>query len=141
MPEPTEATIEVLREAVTKIEARLSDGMKAMIAEQRSLILPATLEQQAAHLEALHVAVTKIDTTINNGLKGMVVEHKTQLHEINEAVQRIRDQVNGHIAKEDVIFEIFRKTLSVGVAFAGTLVLTLFGIIGWLLTHENTWIR
>jgi hypothetical protein len=40
-----------------------------------------------------------------------------------------------------VLFQIFQKTLGLGIAIGGTLLATLLAVIGWLLTHQNPWLN
>jgi hypothetical protein len=98
-------------------------------------------EQQSATIIALHDAVTKIDLTLNDGLKAMIAEHRIELKQIKGEVEMIRTTVASHVAKEDVLFQIFQKVLGLGIAVGGTLLATFLAMIGWLLTHQNPWIN
>ncbi len=98
-------------------------------------------EQTDAAFALLHDAVVKIDATLNDGLKAMIAEHRIELKQIKGEVETIRTTVTSHVAKEDVLFQIFRKTLGLGIAIGGTLLATLLAVIGWLLTHQNPWIN
>lgn len=100
-----------------------------------------TPDQQESAIRALHDAVIEIRVTLNDGLMTMVAEQRAELKLVNVAVQQIRDQVSSHIAKEGIVFEIFRKTLGLGITVTGALLLTLLAAIGWLLTHPNTWLN
>jgi hypothetical protein len=60
----------------------------------------------------LHDAVVKIDATLNDGLKAMVAEHRIELKQIRNEVETIRSTVTSHVAKEDLLFEIFKRTLN-----------------------------
>jgi hypothetical protein len=92
-------------------------------------------EQTEAALGVLHDAVVKIDATLNDGLKAMVAEHRLELKTINAAVQTIRDQITAHVAKEDVMFEMFKRVMNTGVTVTGALLAVLLSIIGYLLVN------
>jgi glutamate-1-semialdehyde aminotransferase len=77
-----------------------------------------------------HDAVVKIDATLNDGLKAMVAEHRIELK-----VETIRSTVTSHVAKEDLLFEIFKRTLNTGVTITGALIALLLSIIGYLLVN------
>ena len=98
-------------------------------------------EQQSATIIALHDAVNKIEATLNDGMKAMIAEHRIELKQIKGEVETIRTTVTSHVAKEDVLFQIFQKVLGLGIAIGGTLLATLLAVIGWLLTHQNPWIN
>jgi prophage DNA circulation protein len=98
-------------------------------------------EQQSATIIALHDAVNKIEATLNDGMKAMIAEHRIELKQIKGEVETIRTTVTSHVAKEDVLFQIFQKTLGLGIAIGGTLLATLLAVIGWLLTHQNPWLN
>lgn len=66
----------------------------------------------------------------------MAEDGDSQIDQLYLVVAKIETMLIAHISKEDVLFEIFRRTLGIGVAVTGTLILTLFGVIGWLLTHQ-----
>ena len=86
-------------------------------------------------LTAIATHVAEIKGTLNNGLKMMVAEHKVQLTTIEGEVATINQAVTSHIAKEDLLFEIFKRTLNTGVAITGGLIALLVSIIGYLLVH------
>jgi hypothetical protein len=92
-------------------------------------------EQTDAALAVLHDAVVKIDATLNDRLKAMVAEHRLELKTINAAVQTIRDQITAHVAKEDVMFEVFKRVMNAGVSVTGALLAVLLSIIGYLLVN------
>jgi hypothetical protein len=73
--------------------------------------------------------------------EGDDAEHRIELKQIKGEVETIRTTVTSHVAKEDVLFQIFQKTLGLGIAIGGTLLATLLAVIGWLLTHQNPWIN
>ena len=98
-------------------------------------------EQQSATIIALHDAVNKIEATLNDGMKAMIAEHRIELKQIKGEVETIRTTVTSHVAKEDVLFQIFQKMLGLGIAIGGTLLATLLAVIAWLLTHQNPWIN
>jgi hypothetical protein len=98
-------------------------------------------EQQSATIIALHDAVNKIEATLNDGMKAMIAEHRVELKQIKGEVETIRTTVTSHVANEDVLFQIFQKTLGLGIAIGGTLLATLLAMIGSLLTHQNPWLN
>lgn len=100
-----------------------------------------TPEQQEAHIRMLHDAIVEIRAILNDGLKATVLENKTELKSVNGAVQVMRDQLSQHVAKEEVIFEIYKRSMNAGLTVTAGLVAVLLAIIGWLLTHPNTWIN
>ena len=65
---------------------------------------------QSAAIIALHDAVNKIEATLNDGMKAMIAEHRIELKQIKGEFETIRTTVTGHVAKEDVLFQIFQKT-------------------------------
>ena len=89
----------------------------------------------AEEISELQMAVARMEAMLNNGLKAMVIEHRAELKAVNIAVQTIRDQVTSHVAKEDVLFEIFRHTLITGMGVTGGLIAILLSVIGYLLTR------
>lgn len=80
-------------------------------------------------LLALHDAVVRIETRINNGLAGTVAETRRELKEVSGSVQAIRDQITGHIAREDTLIETTRRWLTV----AGVTLITFVSALGYLL--------
>ena len=52
-------------------------------------------------------------------------------------VQVIRDTVAAHVAKEDVIFEVFKRALHLGVTVTSALVALLVSVIGYLLSTRS----
>ncbi len=87
-------------------------------------------EQTDAAFALLHDTVVKIDATLNDGLKAMVAEHRIELK-----VETIRSTVTSHVAKEDLVFEIFKRTLNTGLTITGALIALLLSIIGYLLVN------
>jgi hypothetical protein len=45
----------------------------------------------------------------------MVQDQRTELATVKEDIQQIRDALTGHVAKEDVIYEIFKRVMNTGV--------------------------
>ena len=43
--------------------------------------------------------------------------------------------LTGHVAKEDVIYEILKRVMNTGVTITGTLIALLLSIIGYLLVN------
>ena len=43
--------------------------------------------------------------------------------------------LTSHVAKEDVIYEIFKRVMNIGVAITGALIALLLSIIGYLLVN------
>ena len=52
-------------------------------------------------------------------------------------LQVIRDALTGHVAKEEVIYEIFKRAMNTGVAITGALIALLLSIIGYLLVNPT----
>ena len=46
-----------------------------------------------------------------------------------------RDALTGHVAKKDVVYEIFKRVMNTGVAITGALITLLLSIIGYLLVN------
>jgi hypothetical protein len=81
-------------------------------------------------MRALGHTVTEIRTTLNNGLETMVQEQKAKLTIVKNDIQVIRDALTSHVAKEDVIYEIFKRVMNTGVSITGALIALLLAIIG-----------
>lgn len=64
-------------------------------------------------------------------------DHKVQLLAINDRVIIMSNALSTHIAKEDVVFELYKRTLSAGLATVGVTITTLIAAIGFLLTHPE----
>jgi hypothetical protein len=65
----------------------------------------------------------------------MVQDQKSELASVKGDIQLIRDALTGHVAKEDVIYEIFKRVMNTGVTITGGLIALLLSIIGYLLVH------
>jgi hypothetical protein len=65
----------------------------------------------------------------------MVAEHRVELKQIKGEVETIRSTVTSRVAKEDLLFEIFKRTLNTGVTITGALIVLLLSIIGYLPVH------
>ena len=63
----------------------------------------------------------------------MVQDQKSDA--IVKEVQQIRDALTGHVAKEDVIYEIVKRVMNTGVTITGALIALLLSIIGYLLVN------
>ncbi len=50
-------------------------------------------------------------------------------------IQLIRDALTSHVAKEDVVYEIFKRVMNTGVTITGALIALLLAIIGYLLAN------
>src|SRR5512132_1244698 len=92
-----------------------------------------SFDQEQSHVLSLHDAVVEIKATLNNGLKAQLIEQKAELKSVRDDVQLIRDALTGHVAKEDVIYEIFKRVMNTGVTITGALIALLLSIIGYLL--------
>ena len=95
-------------------------------------------------VRALKHTVSEIRMTINcreedaggiYGLKTMVQEQKAELTIVKDDIQLIRDALTSHVAKEDVIYEIFKRVMNTGVSITGVLIALLLAIIGYLLVN------
>ena len=90
------------------------------------------------HTQAIHALqndVSKIKQILNNGLRTMVHDQKSELATVKADIQTIRDTLTGHVAKEDVVYEIFKRVMNTGVTIAGALIALLLSIIGYLLVN------
>ena len=65
----------------------------------------------------------------------MVQDQKSELAIVKEDIQQIRDALTGHVAKEDVIYEIVKRVMNTGVTITGALIALLLSIIGYLLVN------
>jgi hypothetical protein len=92
-------------------------------------------DEHTAAIRALQSDVADIKGTLNNGLRAMVQDQRTELATVKEDIQQIRDALTGHVAKEDVIYEIFKRVMNTGVTITGALIALLLSIIGYLLVH------
>jgi hypothetical protein len=60
---------------------------------------------------------------------------KAELAIVKSDIQSIRDALTSHVAKEDVVYEIFKRVMNTGVSITGALIALLLAIIGYLLVH------
>jgi hypothetical protein len=65
----------------------------------------------------------------------MVNDQKTELATVKNDIQSIRDTLTSHVAKEDVVYEIFKRVMNTGVSITGALIALLLAIIGYLLVN------
>jgi hypothetical protein len=65
----------------------------------------------------------------------MVNDQKSELATVKDDIQLIRDTLTSHVAKEEVIYEIFKRTLNTGITITGALLAILLSIIGYLLVN------
>jgi hypothetical protein len=65
----------------------------------------------------------------------MVHDQRSELATVKLDLQLIRDSLTGHVAKEDVVYEIFKRAMNTGVAITGALIALLLSIIGYLLVN------
>lgn len=86
-------------------------------------------------IRTLEHTVTEIKTTLKNGLKTMIQEQKAELTIVKSDIQSIRDALTSHVAKEDVVYEIFMRVMNTGVSITGALIALLLAIIGYLLVN------
>ena len=92
-----------------------------------------TSDENTAAIRSLQSDVADIKGTLNNGLRTMVQDQRTELATVKEDIQQIRDALTSHVAKEDVIYEIFKRVMNTGVTITGALIALLLSIIGYLL--------
>ena len=92
-----------------------------------------TPEEHTAAIRALQTDVADIKGILNNGLRTMVQDQKSELATVKDDIQLIRDALTSHVAKEDVIYEIFKRVMNTGVTITGALIALLLSIIGYLL--------
>ena len=92
-----------------------------------------TSDEHTAAIRSLQSDVADIKGTLNNGLRTMVQDQRTELATVKEDIQQIRDALTSHVAKEDVIYEIFKRVMNTGVTITGALIALLLSIIGYLL--------
>jgi hypothetical protein len=60
---------------------------------------------------------------------------KAELAIVKSDIQSIRDALTSHVAKEDVVYEIFKRVMNTGVSITGALIALLLAIIGYLLVN------
>ena len=94
-----------------------------------------TSDEHTAAIRSLQSDVADIKGTLNNGLRTMVQDQRTELATVKEDIQQIRDALTSHVAKEDVIYEIFKRVMNTGVTITGALIALLVSIIGYLLVR------
>ncbi len=94
-----------------------------------------TPDEHTAAINALQHDVSEIKSILNNGLRTMVHDQRSELVTVKADIQLIRDALTGHVAKEDVIYEIFKRVMNTGVAITGALIALLLSIIGYLLVN------
>jgi hypothetical protein len=66
----------------------------------------------------------------------MVQDQRAELATVKEDIQQIRDALTEHVAKEDVIYEIFKRVMNTAVTITGALIALPLSIIGYLLVHS-----
>ncbi|MBK8211727.1 MAG: hypothetical protein IPK78_19015 [Rhodospirillales bacterium] len=98
-------------------------------------LMTMTPEDHTAAIRSQQIDVADIKGTLNNGLRAMVQDQRTELATVKEDIQLIRDALTSHVAKEDVIYEIFKRVMNTGVTITGALIALLLSIIGYLLVH------
>ncbi len=69
----------------------------------------------------------------SNGLRTMVQEHRSELATVKANLRVLRAALADHIAQEEVICEIFKQVMNIGVAITGALIALLLLIVGYLL--------
>ena len=92
-------------------------------------------EEHTAAIRSLQSDVADIKGILNNGLRTMVHDQRSELATVKEDIQLIRDALTSHVAKEDVIYEIFKRVMNTGVTITGALIALLLSIIGYLLVN------
>ena len=92
-------------------------------------------EEHTAAIRTLQSDISEIKGIVNNGLRAMVQDQRTELAAVKEDIQQIRDALTGHVAKEDVVYEIFKRVMNTGVTITAALIALLLSIIGYLLVH------
>jgi iron-sulfur cluster repair protein YtfE (RIC family) len=92
-------------------------------------------EEHSDAIHALQTHITEIKAVVNNGLKTLVFDQKSELAVVKENVQQMRETLTSHVAKEDVILEMFKRVMNTGVTITGALVAILLSIIGYLLVN------
>ena len=90
-------------------------------------------EEHIAAIRTLQTDISEIKGIVNNGLRTMVQDQKSELATVKEDIQLIRDALTSHVAKEDVVYEIFKRVMNTGVTITGALIALLLSIIGYLL--------
>lgn len=94
-----------------------------------------TPEEHTAAINTLQHDVSEIKAILNNGLRTMVHEQRSELASVKGDILVIRDALTSHVAKEDVIYEIFKRVMNTGVSITAALIALLLSIIGYLLIN------
>ncbi len=94
-----------------------------------------TPDEHTAAVQALQTDVAEVKQILNNGIRTMVHDQRSELVAVKADIQGIRDTLTGHVAREDVLHEIFKRVMNTGVAITGALVMLLLSIIGYLLVN------
>ena len=90
-----------------------------------------TPEDHTDAIDSLQRDVADIKGTLNNGLRAMVQD--TELATVKEDIQQIRDALTRHVAKENLIHEIFKRVMNPASPITGAMIALLLSIIGCLL--------
>jgi hypothetical protein len=90
-----------------------------------------TPEEHTSAIDALQHDVSEVKAVLNNGLRTMVHDDKIELAMVKADIQLIRDALTGHVAKEDVVYEVFKRVMNTGVAITTALIMLLLSIIGY----------
>jgi hypothetical protein len=93
------------------------------------------LHEHTAAIRALQTDISEIKGILSNGLRTMVHNQRSELAIVKEDIQLIRDALTSHVAKEDVMYEIFKRVMNTGVTITGALIALLLSIIGYLLVN------
>lgn len=94
-----------------------------------------TPDEHTAAINALQHDISEIKAILNNGLRSMVHDQRSELATVKADIQPIRYTLTSHVAKEDVIYEIFKRMMHTGVAVSGALITLLLSIIGYLMAN------
>jgi hypothetical protein len=94
-----------------------------------------TPEDHTAAIHALQNAISEIKAILNNGIRTMVNDQKTGLVMVKDDIQSIRDALTSHVAKKNMVYEIFKRVMNTGVSIIGALIALLLSIIGYLPVH------
>jgi hypothetical protein len=89
-----------------------------------------TPEDHTHAIHALQTDVSEIKAILNNGIRTMVNDQKTELATVKDDIQSIRNTLTSHVAKEDIVYEIFKRVMNTGVSITGALIALLLAIIG-----------
>jgi uncharacterized protein YpuA (DUF1002 family) len=93
------------------------------------------LDDHTHAIHALQNAISDIKAILNNGIRTMVNDQKRELVAVKDDIQRIRDTLTSHVAKEDVVYEIFKRVMNTGVSITDALIALLLSVIGYLLVN------